>query len=290
MPKKLTYVESAASGLKMEEGAARALDAAVKEAPADAQYQRRAVADVIDSMDVGQREEVSIINTDALDRQREVVLPSGMDVRNYNGVVTFAHSYDELPVGRALWVKQTAKGVVAKTRYATRPPDWTDEWMPDAIVHMLSQDPPMCTGKSIGFLPMSWREVNEEDVRARPELIDCYAICDKWKLIEYAVAPVPCNPEAELIQMGKSKGIGEGAIRKLFEVAKVLGLKTPEPKTQKQAEPPALPKLGAFITADAVKAARREHLKATLQQQVKSIPDMVNRELREAMYDLIGKP
>jgi hypothetical protein len=198
-------VEEATTGLRMPEELARQIADAAKGLPKDFTYRRVAKAAAEFQLEEGSRSDVSTVTTDAIDHQKEVVLPTGLDfaVFRSNPVVPFAHSYDVLPVGRCMWIKASGNGVAAMTKYAKCPPNHTD-WLPDAILSLMQEG--MCTGKSIGFIPTHMRAPTGEEVSRRPELKGAQVIIDKSTLLEYSVAPVPCNPEALTVAVSKSLG------------------------------------------------------------------------------------
>ena len=98
-------VEHAASGLRIPETLARRIDALSRGLPRDFTYRRLARKSESITLDAGERTDVSVINTDAVDREGECVLPGGGDWSGYNRVVTFAHRYDQLPVGSNWWIR-----------------------------------------------------------------------------------------------------------------------------------------------------------------------------------------
>ena len=172
---------------------------------------RTSVAQAIDLHD-GERADISLVTNDAVDRDHEVVMPSGGDWSQFrkNPVVTFAHHYDELPVGRALWVKRVTdektNGWLAKTQYTTRPESWDGQWFPDAVWHFVKSGD--LRGKSIGFLPLKGSPPEEKEIKARPELAGVRFIIRKWLALEYAVAPVQSNPDAFVVAAAKARDSG----------------------------------------------------------------------------------
>ncbi len=202
-------------GFPMLSEAASELERLIKDAPAECRElgYRRAfkVAARMDFED-GERADISLVTTDTLDHDREVVDPAGMDwsVFRRNAQVTFAHKYDALPVGRSMWVKRKREGDVngwiAKTAYHSRPEGWTGEWLPDAVWHMVrSGDLP---GKSIGFYPLDIHSPTPDEIKRRPELAECRAVISKSLVLEYAVAPIPANPDALVQSVAKARAAG----------------------------------------------------------------------------------
>ena len=67
---------------------------------------------------------VAKISTTAIDRDGDVVLPSGLALGDFrkNPVVLLNHDNGSLPIGRALSVKRDSNAVIAKVQFAERPP------------------------------------------------------------------------------------------------------------------------------------------------------------------------
>jgi len=160
----------------------------------------------------GDRDDISLITTDALDRDWEVMLPDGGDwsqVQRAGFPVTFAHRYDQLPVGRGLWVKRVrepANGWLARTHYVERPEAWVGEWFPDAVWHLVRSG--ALRGKSIGFIPLEVRPPTAQEISARPELERCRLVIARWMALEWAVAPVQSNPDALVVAVSTAKAAG----------------------------------------------------------------------------------
>ena len=217
-------VEHAGSGLRLPESLARKIDDLSRRLPRDVTYRRLARKSDSLALDPGERTDVSVITTDALDREGECVLPDGGDWSTYNRVVTFAHRYDQLPVGSNWWIRPKGNSLVAKTHYPQKPADWGEApWLPSAVLHLMQQSVPTCTGKSIGFLPLNVRSATSDEISRRPELRGMRVI-DRWVGVEYAVVPVPCNPQAEMQAVAKelSRGtIDEKTLNLIRETAAI---------------------------------------------------------------------
>jgi len=190
-------------GVPMKDAVAKAVDDLLKAHPGhgDALVKLAGSADV----EVGEeRTEVSTITTESVDRDREVVVAKGIDLRPYksNPVVLLNHSWHSLPVGKALWVKSDGAALKARTQYAKRPADHVGEWAPDAVYGLVRQG--MLPGKSIGFIPLESKAPEPKDVRARPELADARRIITKSVLLEYSVVAIPSNADALVEAVSKS--------------------------------------------------------------------------------------
>ena len=207
MPKKIYGDTEGPLGLPMRDDVASEVEGILKALPEDC---RELVADgpmrvakgarVAEDMDP--RTEVAFVTTDAVDRDNEVVLARGGDWAHWrkNPVVTWAHMYDMLPLGRGHWIKAAQKddrdGLLAKTEYRDKPEEWPSIWFPDAVWHYVRHgDLP---GRSIGFIPQEVRPPLEKEIRNRPELAGVSRVVAKYLGLEYAVCPVQSNPEALL--------------------------------------------------------------------------------------------
>jgi hypothetical protein len=258
-------------GLLMPEATARRIEELGKSLPPDFSYRRLARKAEEFRLEPGERTDVSLITTNAVDRQGEMVIPSGIDWSGYNRVVTFAHRYDQLPVGSNWWMRSRGNGLVAKTHYPQKPADWGDTpWLPSAVLHLMQQPVPTCTGKSIGFLPLNIREATRAEREARPELAGV-PIIDKAAGIEYAVVPVPANPEAQMqaVAKGKALGLFDDALEELIRAAS--GIEVTE--------------IAPFVRGATVRAAllrEGQALGQTLRLQVR-------QHIREALEQAMGR-
>ena len=168
----------------------------------------------------GERAEISKISTMALDRDKEVLLPEGADLRFFrnNPVVPYAHDYYGLPIGQSEWVKidnkATPTTLIAKTKYASKEANPLAEQVYLLIIEGILR------AKSVGFIPLKWRRPGDDDWveavtswRSRREVMlgkktqeaDPERIYTKWVLLEYSPVPIPSNPEA--LQLAIKKNI-----------------------------------------------------------------------------------
>ena len=196
--------------------------------------------------DGAEREEVAKISTLALDRDHEVLLPEGADLRFFfkNPIVPYAHDYFGLPVGKNLWIKVDSKenptALIAKTKYSSK------EANPIGYQVYLLHKEGILTAKSVGFIPIAWKDPSDDDWvdvvnkwRERRSAAsgrdrrfkegDPRRIYTKWMLLEYSPVAVPSNPEA--LSMAISKGIltaDEAVERGLLETSIELDADPPD--------------------------------------------------------------
>lgn len=148
---------------------------------------------------------ISYINTNVIDRDRDIVASKGARLKNYQNhpVVFFGHNYQGLPIGKNLWIKSDDKGLIAKTIY-----DESEE--ADRIYEYRKRGFPLA--ESIGFIPYEWVEgdkIQETDFSdlglSAKDTKGAQRVFTDWELLEYSDVTVPANPEA--LQLAISKGI-----------------------------------------------------------------------------------
>ena len=174
---------------------ARTLDGLTKSLPKDCTFRRKGLADT--TPDPTSRTDVSVITSDHVDRDFEVVDPNGVDLTHYraNPVVLFGHDPTK-PVGKCLWVKPQGPQVLAKTYYPDRPAKYTGDWLTDTVWALVAAD--VLRGKSIGFLPLELRDPTAEEREKGARLV-----ISKSLLTELSVVSVPSNPAALVEQITK---------------------------------------------------------------------------------------
>ena len=158
------------------------------------------------TIDRDERTAIFSINSDHVDRDREVVLPGGAKLTAYrkNPVVLYGHNYDSLPIGKSLWVKKTKEEgrdiLTAKVKFAST--QFANE------VFELVADGFLSTA-SIGFIPDDFRgrAATDDELKKYPDWANAERVYDKWDMLEWSVVPVPSNPHAlaRAVLDGKAK-------------------------------------------------------------------------------------
>ena len=159
----------------------------------------------IKEMNEGERSMTALVSTADRDRMGEVLLPDGADLSDYkkNPVVLWAHDYHTPPIGRALWIKKTADGIMAKIQFAKT--QLAEE------IYSLYKDGFM-KAFSVGFIPKEWVD-GDGDKKPRRTY-------NKWELIEFSAVPVPANPEALALAVSKGLKLSDILIKALIPEAK----------------------------------------------------------------------
>ena len=96
-------------------------------------------------LEPGERAVKMYVSTRDMDRDNEIILPKGMDLKQYlkSPVVLESHDYSQLPIGKAEWIKADDYGVKAKISFAPTP-EGDKAWA-------LAQFLPLTA--SVGFIP-----------------------------------------------------------------------------------------------------------------------------------------
>jgi len=201
-------------GLPMQDAQAKLLEAQLKQLPQDDKqlYEpgKLVIEKAVSELLPGERADISWISTERTDRYRDIVLANGLNDEHFrlNPVVTLNHCYYLPPVGKSLWRKKVKdddlRGIMAKTHYPTRPNDWseTEEWPPSYAFTLVQSG--LLNGKSIGFLPIKARWVEDTEREQNPRLAGVRRVIEEWLLLEYACCYLPVNPNAVVEVVSKS--------------------------------------------------------------------------------------
>ena len=156
-----------------------------------------------------ERAAIRYINTADVDRDSEIVLPSGGQVNDFkkSPTVLYAHNYQGLPIGKDIWLKLVqGKGWLAKTVYAKH--------QLAVDVYNLVKEKFLNTS-SIGFIPLESIKPEDKDWDSVGESIKseyninekvfnkAKRIYTKWLLLEHSDVPVASNISALNIAVGK---------------------------------------------------------------------------------------
>ena len=228
------------------------------------------------TLEPGSRTIISRISTTLPDRDGDVMIPKGMDLKRYRAhpVVLWSHNYKELPVGRNVWpIKVSDTELIAKTELL---PEGKSE-RADAIYEYL--DAGFTLGVSIGFdvKPDGARRPTEKDFRAHPEWAGAQWIIEKWELLEYSFGTLPINRQA--LTLAVSKGILSPA------TLNQLDMETPEPPrpignihVEKRIVVPVVVVPEQVILQ---KSLTLREIEGTVEESTVESIDIVRRELRQ---------
>ena len=144
--------------------------------------------------DEGENSSVDYITTKSMDRDGEIVDPSGvlLDVFKKHPIVVWCHDYKALPLGKSAWIKADDKGLISKTIYATKANPFAKQ-----VYEYRKDGFPL--GKSVGFVPLDWEDYNPKVSKGLKRKYK------KVVLLEYSDVPIPSNADA--LQIAVSKGL-----------------------------------------------------------------------------------
>lgn len=150
------------------------------------------------------------ITTDAVDRDGEVVVPSGMNSKDYesNPVLLYEHDVTR-PIGKMLSMKRGDRFIEAEFALAPRPDTHEGEWFPDTVASLL--DFGALNTMSIGFLGIESRPATKADSEKYGSGVR--RVYGKWKLLEVSVVSIPANQQAIVTAVRKGLVTTEAARR-----------------------------------------------------------------------------
>ena len=135
------------------------------------------------------------ITTNAIDRDGEVVIPAGMNSREYerNPVLLYAHDTAK-PIGKMLGMRRNDDTIAADFALAPRPETHEGEWLPDTVAALMRFG--ALRGVSIGFAPQpgGMRVASKADTERYGTGVK--RVFSKWTLFEVSVVAIPANQEA----------------------------------------------------------------------------------------------
>jgi len=159
----------------------------------------------VETGDCGPSAVIAVITTDRVDRDGEVVVPSGGILKNYlgdrpgtgNRIVMYGHAKGRpeegeagLPIAKTKWLKPTRDktGLIARYQFDM------DDPFSFRICGKVKRG--FLGSHSITFLPIEYGPPTAEEIRARPDWKNAKCIYRKWELIEFSIVAVPANVDA----------------------------------------------------------------------------------------------
>jgi len=257
---------------QLQEGVVNALkESGLK--PEDVELKRAGLSDDDMKLEEGSRSCIHRVNTRDVDRDGEVVIPSGIDLKDFlkNPVVLWGHNYKEPQVGSDEWIKVDDNGyaLVAKTVYASTPRA-TEIWTLRKEGHLKTS--------SIGFVPVEVVRSNdsgflklvdkftEEWPEFKRQRDRCQAFIKRAILLEHSDVPIPCNPNALTLATAKSLHLSD-------ETIELFGIK-PEPAKPAQPAPAAI----KIVSVPAIKVLEQPRIRIdpylTAKENMKNLVDL----------------
>ncbi len=164
--------------------------------------------------DAGERTITMYVSTRDMDRDNEVLMPAGADVKDFkrSPVILEGHNYSQAQIGKASSIEVDEYGIKFDIEFA--PTDEGDRYL------ALSKFMPLSA--SVGFIPLDIVRKGDSDW---PKLVQMAvdkwkefgknrdkvdAFIRRWSLLEASIVPVPANPHA--IQQALATALEEKTI------------------------------------------------------------------------------
>lgn len=142
------------------------------------------------------------ITTDSIDRDGEVLVPQGMNAKEFedNPILFWNHDY-AIPVGNVSALDRGDNEVYGTLTFAQRPEDMKGEFFPEVAEALVKQG--VVKGVSVGFVPEDGgvRSATGKDRAKYGKNVK--RIYNRWKLLEVSIAPLPANQDALIEAVGK---------------------------------------------------------------------------------------
>lgn len=144
---------------------------------------------------------VATISTDSIDRDREVMIPEGMDATEWqkNPIIFWNHDHDR-PIAKGIGkLKRADHHIISIAEFAKRPDGFEGEFFPDFARTLVEQG--IVKGVSVGFEPIDSRKPTSDDRKKYGDMVE--RVTNRWRLFEWSLAPLQCNQDALIETVGK---------------------------------------------------------------------------------------
>jgi HK97 family phage prohead protease len=181
----------------------------------------------------------AVITAETLDRDGEVLIPSGMNSKEFeqNPTLFWNHDYSE-PVGTTTQLKRRERDILGEFVFAKRPDGYAGEFFPEVAAALVGQG--IVRAVSVGYVPEDGgiRRATDADRKKYGDAVK--TIYSRWKLLEISLAPLQANPEALITAVKKGIVSPAGAKRWFgIEAPKrtVVSISIPAPSFAQKAKP-----------------------------------------------------
>lgn len=137
---------------------------------------------------IGERQIRVIVSTGDVDREGDIIEPTGIDFTAYrkNPVVLYMHDHDE-PIARCVEIGVVNGRVEALVQF----PDMGAAEKSDEVYNLIKAG--VLNAVSIGFIPLEWSYINDKDPWAGRRFTKC-------ECLEFSVVSVPANANALIVE------------------------------------------------------------------------------------------
>jgi HK97 family phage prohead protease len=169
----------------------------------------------------------AVISTDSVDRDGDVMVPQGMNSKDYerNPVLLWQHD-PTAPIGKCLSLKRGESAIEAEFELPHRPDGFEGNWRPDFVRELIKAG--VLGAVSIGFMPMEGGERMATKGDVQRYGTDVRKVYSRWKLLEVSVVSVPANQDALIVAVQKGM-IRQASVEALGLKAMPTALAVPKP-------------------------------------------------------------
>lgn len=150
----------------------------------------------VDDVNRERREVTAILGTPSVDRDNEVVLPEGLEKRNYAGITNLLNHNPNLPIGKTSWVKGDKDKIIGRYTVTGKTALGND------VFELLKEG--ILSGHSMGFIPSAASPPTQEEIAANPSLAGVRRIHRRYELVEFGPVSTPANRDALTVSVRKS--------------------------------------------------------------------------------------
>ena len=135
------------------------------------------------------------LTTACLDRDNEIVIPDGMNSKEYdtNPLLLWNHDATK-PVGKCVGLTRKTGSIVGDFEFAQRPDGFEGSFFPEFVAALVGQG--IVRGVSICCIPEQNGSRMASDLDRKKYGDTVRTVHSRWKLIEVSLAPLQANPEA----------------------------------------------------------------------------------------------
>lgn len=142
------------------------------------------------------------ITTATLDRDNEVMIPDGMNAKEYEANPVLLYSHDTArPIGKMLKMRRGDASIDADFALAPRPDGHEGEWFPDTVGALIRFGAIRGVSIAGAAAPGGLRTATKADRERFGEAVT--RVFSRWKLLEISVVSVPANAEALISAVSK---------------------------------------------------------------------------------------
>ena len=236
----------------------------------------------------------AVVNTNAVDREKEVVKPDGLILTDWekSGFLSWMHDYEGQPVGLndiTKPIERDGNRIILHGKFLERPSDYQGEFRADFARAFVTQavKAGLSPCVSIGYIPLERRKATKKDKQEYGDEVE--SVVTRGRVFEFGIAPAASNSTAYVTAIGKGL--------MTLESAKFAGIDIPVVPPVYPSEPEKLP----LTQAKSVGATKEEPVAAvkaititnvvpeTPVTPTKVVPQPVPQPVTKSIHQVYGR-